>query len=97
MAVAASLLNIGYSPIKAFFVALLTGMVEILGGLTGVMVMSISTKVLPYMMSFAAGAMIFVISDEVVAETHIKGNERLSTYFLLTGFALMAVLDLVMG
>ena len=97
MAVAASLLNIGYSPIKAFFVALLTGMVEILGGLTGVMVMSISTKVLPYMMSLAAGAMIFVISDEVVVETHTGGNERLSTYFLLTGFALMAVLDLVMG
>jgi len=50
-----------------------------------------------HMMLFATGAMTFVISDEVIVETHLKGNERLSTYFLLIGFALMMILNVVMG
>jgi len=49
------------------------------------------------MLAFAAGAMVFVVSDEVIPETHLKGNERLSTYFLVFGFLIMSILDVVLG
>jgi ZIP family zinc transporter len=60
-------------------------------------IVSISRALLPYMMAFAGGAMIFVISDEVIPETHLRGNERLSTYFLIIGFFIMSALDVVLG
>ncbi|MBT1248109.1 MULTISPECIES: ZIP family metal transporter [unclassified Thermosipho (in: thermotogales)] len=96
-AVAAALLNAGYSIKISFFVSFLTGLVEIFGGLLGAGIVSISQSLLPYMMAFAGGAMIFVISDEVIPETHLRGNERLSTYFLIIGFFLMAALDVALG
>ncbi len=96
-AVAAALLNAHYSPKTAFFIAFLTGVVEILGGLVGVSIMTISKALLPYMMAFAGGAMLFVISDEVIPETHLRGNERLATYFVMIGFFIMAVMDVVLG
>ncbi|ABR30912.1 protein gufA [Thermosipho melanesiensis] len=96
-AVTAALLNAGYSVRKAFFISFLTGVVEILGGILGAGIVSISQALLPYMMAFAGGAMIFVISDEVIPETHLRGNERLSTYFLIVGFFIMSALDVVLG
>lgn len=96
-AVAAALLNAGYSIKTSFGVAFLTGVVEIIGGILGSGIVSISRALLPYMMAFAGGAMIFVISDEVIPETHLRGNERLSTYFLIIGFFIMSALDVVLG
>ncbi len=96
-AVAAALLNAHYKPKTAFFIAFLTGVVEIFGGLLGVSIMSISKALLPYMMAFAGGAMLFVISDEVIPETHLRGNERLATYFVMIGFFIMAAMDVLLG
>jgi ZIP family zinc transporter len=49
------------------------------------------------MMAFAAGAMIYVVSDEVIPETHSKGNELLSTWWIMVGFLVMASLDVALG
>jgi ZIP family zinc transporter len=92
-----ALLNAGYSVKTASLVTLLTGLVEVLGGLFGASLILVSQKLLPYMLAFAAGAMVFVVSDEVIPETHLKGNERLSTYFLVFGFLIMSILDVVLG
>ncbi|MFN3284161.1 MAG: ZIP family metal transporter [Pseudothermotoga sp.] len=96
-AVAASLVNAKYTPLKAFWISFLTGLVEIVGGLFGAIVVSFSSILMPYLMALAAGAMIFVISDEILPETHLKGKERLTTYWVLVGFTCMAVLDLILG
>ncbi|QTA38589.1 ZIP family metal transporter [Thermosipho ferrireducens] len=96
-AVAAALINTGYKPMTAFLISFLTGVVEILGGILGAGIVSISQAILPYMMAFAGGAMIFIISDEVIPETHLRGNERLSTYFLVIGFFIMSALDVILG
>ncbi|MFN6992218.1 MAG: ZIP family metal transporter [Fervidobacterium sp.] len=92
-----ALMNAGYSIKKSILVTLLTGVVEIVGGIFGAGLILISKGLLPYMLSFAAGAMIFVVSDEVIPETHLRGNERLSTYFLIIGFFVMSALDLLLG
>jgi len=78
-------------------VTLLTGAVEVLGGIFGAGLILISKKLLPYMLAFAAGAMVFVVSDEVIPETQLRGNERLSTYFLIFGFLIMSALDVLLG
>ncbi|AJG41026.1 protein gufA [Thermotoga sp. RQ7] len=96
-AVMASLIPMKYRKGKAFLITFLTGLVEAVGGLLGAGIVSISQRLLPYMMAFAAGAMIYVVSDEVIPETHSKGNELLSTWWIMTGFIVMASLDVALG
>jgi len=96
-AVAASLINANYTPVKAFMVSFLTGLVEIIGGTIGALITRFSTMLMPYLMALAAGAMIFVISDEIIPETHLEGKQRLTTYWILIGFTTMSVLDLLLG
>ena len=97
LAVAAPLVREGYSKWKAAGLALLTGLVEPIGGLIGVSVVTIAVFLLPYGLAFAAGAMIFVVSDEMVPESHTGGFERLATAGLMIGFVIMMVLDNVFG
>jgi ZIP family zinc transporter len=92
-----ALMNAGYSTPFSLLVTLLTGAVEVLGGIFGAGLILISKRLLPYMLAFAAGAMVFVVSDEVIPETHLRGNERLSTYFLIFGFLIMSALDVLLG
>jgi ZIP family zinc transporter len=96
-AVAAALLSDGMKAGRAACVALLTGLVEPVGGLVGALAVSVSAAVLPWGLSIAAGAMMFVISGEVIPETHVAGRERLATLSLVAGFALMMVLDVALG
>lgn len=96
-AVAASLLSVGYKRSSIFSITLFTGLVEAVGGLLGVLLISLAKGLLPYLLALAAGAMVFVISDEVIPETHLKGEERLTTYWILVGFMLMTMLDVVLG
>ncbi len=96
-AVAASLINAKYTPVKAFLISFLTGLVEVIGGSVGAIITRFSSVLMPYLMALAAGAMVFVISDEIIPETHLKGRERLTTYWILIGFTCMAVLDLIFG
>lgn len=97
MAVAISLLGVGYDRKKAFLYALLTGLVEPVGGVLGVALVSFMRFFLPFGMALAAGAMLFVIGDEIIPETHHGPSARFSTYALLVGFAVMMILDTLFG
>lgn len=97
MAVAVSLFGVGYSRARAFFYAFLTGLVEPLGGVLGAGLVSIMYPFLPWGMAIAAGAMLFVISDEIIPETHHGSAARFSTYALIVGFGTMMLLDNLLG
>jgi ZIP family zinc transporter len=93
LAVAAPLVREGYSRKYAVILAIVTGLVEPIGGILGVSVVTFAVGLLPYGLAFAAGAMIFVVGDEMVPESHAGGNERLATWGLMIGFFVMMSLD----
>ncbi len=97
LAVAAPLVRSGYSRRKATGLALVTGLVEPLGGLTGVLVVTLSQYLLPWGLAFAAGAMVFVVSDEMIPESHTGGFEQYATLGLMIGFVVMMTLDNLFG
>jgi len=97
MVIIAPMLAAGMSRKRTFVAAISTGVVEVLGTLLGYFAVSISTNILPFALAFAGGTMLYVISDEMIPETHAHGTERGSTYALLAGFALMLTLDFYMG
>ncbi len=97
LAVALPLLREGYSRWAALGIALATGLVEPLGGLLGAGIVSVARPFLPFGLAFAAGAMLFVIADEIIPETHSQGNERLATFGLIVGFLVMMALDNLFG
>jgi ZIP family zinc transporter len=92
-AVAAAMTTAGTTRLRAFLVASATGAVEPIGGLVGVLAVSISDAVLPFALAGAAGAMLFVIAGEIVPETHRPGFEQSATFALVLGFVVMLVLD----
>lgn len=96
-AVAISLLSIGYARHTAFWVALLTGLVEPVGGMIGAAAVSLAAPLMPAILGLAAGAMLFVISDEIIPETHRRGYENVATFSLLGGFVAMMYLDTIFG
>ena len=93
MVIIAPMLAAGVGKAKTFVIAALTGVVEVLGTLLGFFAVNISTAVLPFSLAFAGGTMLYIISDEMIPETHSHGNERGATYSLLIGFSLMLVMD----
>jgi ZIP family zinc transporter len=93
LAVALPLVREGYSRRKSLLYGTLTGLVEPLGGLLGVALVSIFMPILPWGLAFAAGAMLFVVSDEMIPESHRKGFEREATFGLIAGFVVMMLLD----
>ena len=97
LAVAVALVGENYSMLQVFVITLLTGLVEPIGGAFGVLGVVLAKGVLPWALAFAAGAMLFVISDEIIPETHERGNERFATFMLLIGFIVMMALDNVLG
>ncbi len=93
-AVAMPLLRENYSRKKSFLIAACTGLVEPIGAFIGVALVSIASFFLGFGMAFAAGAMIFVVSSEIIPETHARGNSKnLVTFGLMTGFVIMMFLD----
>ena len=97
MVVIGPMLAAGVSPRKTFIIGMLTGLVEVAGTLIGYFAVSIASAVLPFALAFAGGTMLYVISDEMIPETHAHGNERGATYALLVGFCLMLVMDVILG
>ncbi|CAG0994710.1 Zinc transporter ZupT [Rhizobiaceae bacterium] len=97
LAVALALVSIGYTRSRAFAVAALTGLVEPVAGLLGAWAVSLSSLAMPWALTFAAGAMIYVISHEIIPDTHRHGNERQATFGLVIGLALMMFLDVAFG
>lgn len=94
--VAIALVTLGISRWKAAALALATGMAEPLGGLIGASAVSYAATMLPWGLAFAAGAMLFVISHEIIPETHRNGNERVATIGLIGGFVLMMLFDTIL-
>ncbi len=91
MVLISPMLSVGITPGKAFFYAALTGLVEVLGTLFGYLTVSISGAFLPLFLALAGGSMIYVISHEMIPETHSHGNERGASYSLVVGFLLMII------
>lgn len=97
LAVAVPLVALGYNKWKAVGLATLTGLVEPVGGLLGITMVTVFKPILPIAMGFAAGAMLFVISEEIIPETHSKGRSRVATFSLMLGFIIMMMLDNLLG
>ena len=97
LAVAVALLGEGYSRLRAWSVAALTGLVEPVGGLIGAGIISVSQPLLPWGLAFAAGAMLYVISHEIIPETHRAGHQNKATAGLAVGLAIMLFLDVTLG
>ena len=97
MVIIGPMLAAGVSARRTFVCAMLTGVVEVIGTLIGYMAVNISTIVLPIALSFAGGTMLYVVSDEMLNETHAHGSERGATYSMLIGFCVMLVLDVLLG
>lgn len=97
MVIIAPMISAGMSRGKTLFIALLTGAVEVLGTFIGYFAVNLSTAILPFALAFAGGTMLYVVSDEMIPETHSHGHERGATYALLFGFAFMLVFDFILG
>ena len=97
MVIIGPMLASGISPRRTFLCAAATGVVEVLGTLLGFFAVSVSAAILPFALAFAGGTMLYVISDEMIPETHAHGSQRGATYSLLAGFCLMLVTDVLLG
>lgn len=93
MVIIAPMLSAGISKKRTFLSAASTGLIEVIGTFIGYFAVTISAAVLPFALAFAGGTMLYVISDEMIPETHAHGSERGSTYALLIGFCLMLIVD----
>ena len=97
MVIIGPMLASGVSTRRTMIAASLTGVVEVIGTLIGYFAVSISNAVLPFALAFAGGTMLYVISDEMIPETHAHGEERGATYALLVGFCVMLISDVLLG
>lgn len=97
MVIIAPMLSVGVSPYKTFVFALFTGLVEVVGTLLGYFAVNVASVILPFALAFAGGTMLYVISDEMIPETHSHGHQRGATYALLVGFCVMLVSDVLFG
>lgn len=97
LAVAVALLSLNYSRRQALLVATLTGLVEPVGGLLGAVAVTMAQFLLPWGLAFAAGAMIFVISSEIIPEMHRKRLKNYATEGLMVGLVTMMFLDVMLG
>lgn len=97
MVIIGPMLAAGVTPRKTFICAAITGLIEVVGTLLGYFAVTIASVILPFALAFAGGTMLYVISDEMIPETHAHGSERGATYALLVGFCVMLVSDVLLG
>ena len=97
MVIIGPMIAAGIKPGRTFMIAMATGLVEVVGTLIGYFAVSISAAILPFALAFAGGTMLYVVSDEMIPETHAHGHERGATYALLVGFCLMLLTDVLLG
>lgn len=91
MVIIGPMLAVGVKPARTFVIALMTGVIEVIGTLIGYFAVSLSTAILPFALAFAGGTMLYVVSDEMIPETHAHGHERGATYALLVGFCVILI------
>ena len=96
MVIIGPMLAAGISPRRTFACALATGLIEVVGTLLGYFAVTVATAVLPFARAFAGGTMLYVISDEMIPETH-HDNASGATYALLAGFCVMLASDVLLG
>lgn len=97
MVIIAPMLAAGISKKRTFLLALATGAVEVFGTIVGYFAVSAAASILPFALAFAGGTMLYVISDEMIPETHAHGSERGATYALIIGFCVMLAADFYIG
>ena len=97
MVIIGPMLAAGVSPKKTFLLAMITGLVEVVGTLIGYFAVSLASAILPFALAFAGGTMLYVISDEMIPVTHAHGAQRGATYALLVGFCVMLISDVLLG
>lgn len=97
MIIVSPLIMAGVSKWRVFLIASFTGLIEIVGTLLGFTAVTVASAILPFALAFAGGTMIYVISDEMIPETHSHGYERMATYSLLFGFISMLIMDNFIG
>ena len=97
MVIIAPMLAAGVKPKRTFLLAAMTGLIEIIGTIVGYFAVTIASAILPFALAFAGGTMLYVISDEMIPETHAHGHQRGATYALLVGFCLMLAVDVLLG
>ena len=97
MVIIGPMLAAGISPKRTFLCAFATGLVEVVGTLLGYFAVTVASAILPFALAFAGGTMLYVISDEMIPETHAHGSERGATYALLVGFCVMLISDVLLG
>ncbi|MBE6883884.1 MAG: ZIP family metal transporter [Ruminococcaceae bacterium] len=96
-AVSVPLLREGFSRKKAFFYGQLSGMAEPIGGLFGALLVAHARVFLPFLLSFAAGAMIYVVVEELIPESQSNQKKDLMALFTLIGFVVMMIMDVALG
>ena len=97
MVIIGPMLSAGVSKRRTILLAALTGLVEVVGTFIGFFAVSVAVVILPFALAFAGGTMLYVISDEMIPETHAHGSERGATYALLVGFSVMLITDFLLG
>ena len=95
--VAIALASAGYGRVFSFVIAALSGLVEPLAAIMGSLMVTASAALLPWGLAAAAGAMLFVVSHEIIPESHRRGHETLATAGLMIGFVIMMMLDTMLG
>lgn len=96
MVIIAPMLAAGIPPRRTFLCALATGLIEVVGTLLGYCAVTLAAAILPFALAFAGGTMLYVISDEMIPETH-HDNQSGATYALLAGFCVMLISDVLLG
>ena len=96
MVIIGPMLASGVSPKRTFLCAMATGLVEVIGTFLGYFAVTIASAILPFALAFAGGTMLYVVSDEMIPETH-HDDSRGATYALLVGFCVMLISDVLLG
>ncbi|XP_030610753.1 zinc transporter ZIP11-like isoform X1 [Archocentrus centrarchus] len=97
LAVSLPLHGSGVSTWKAFWYGQLSGMVEPIAGLLGAVAVVLAEPLLPYALAFAAGAMVYVVVDDIIPEAQVSGNGKLASWTSILGFVVMMSLDVGLG
>lgn len=97
MVIIAPMLAAGISARRTLIIAAATGLVEVVGTLLGYLAVSAASAILPFALAFAGGTMLYVISDEMIPETHAHGAQNGATYALLVGFCIMLLSDALLA
>ena len=97
MVIIGPMLAAGVTPKRTFLCAFMTGLVEVAGALLGYFAVSVAELILPFALAFAGGTMLYVISADMIPETHAHGHQKGATYTLLAGVGGMLAMDVLLG